>query len=195
MSHFETIAEPMLDAHVGRQATPTVLNRIMATILSSGTQSDRSLYVHTDEGAVLEIEGSVQTMALRQFLVPGHRVLIVVSSVDVEISAPRSRSSLSAERMGGESGLEGKSRWRGLCDGKILGQPVTLTSTHVAPWTNRLVQTWDPVSVSIAPSAVRLMPLGVCARLRMRLFTSPTRSLAVEPKNPSQSGKGIHPSQ
>ena len=91
MSHFETIAEPMLDAHVGRQATPTVLNRIMATILSSGTLSDRSLYVHTDEGAILEIEGSVQVMPLRRFLVPGHRVLIVISSADVEISGPRSR--------------------------------------------------------------------------------------------------------
>ena len=33
------------------------------------------------------------------------------------------------------------------------------------------------------------MPLGACARLRMRLFTSPTRSLAVEPKNPSHQVK------
>ena len=94
MTHIETIAEPMPNAHVGRQATPKVLNRIMATILSPGTQSERSLYVHTDEGAILEIEGSVQVMALRPFLVPGHRVLIVVSSVDVEISAPRSRNAI-----------------------------------------------------------------------------------------------------
>lgn len=180
---------------MGRQATPTVLNRIMATILSSGTQSDRSLYVHTDEGAVLEIEGSVQTMALRQFLVPGHRVLIVVSSVDVEIGAPRSRNCYLLNEWAGRVVLRENRDGVAFVTVKILGQPVTLTSTHVAPWTNRLVQTWDPVSVSIAPSAVRLMPLGVCARLRMRLFTSPTRSLAVEPKNPSQSGKGIHPSQ
>ena len=97
MTHGETIAEPMLEAHVGRQTAPNILNRIMATILSPGMQSDRSLYVHTDEGAILEIEGSVQVMALRPFLVPGHRVLIVISSADVKISAPRSRSALSAE--------------------------------------------------------------------------------------------------
>ena len=35
MAHVQTI-EPTLDAHVGRQATPKVLNRIMATILSPG---------------------------------------------------------------------------------------------------------------------------------------------------------------
>jgi len=172
MAHVETIAEPILDAHVGRRATPKVLNRIMATILSPGTRSERSLYVHTDEGAILEIEGSVQVMALRPFLVPGHRVLIVVSSVDVEISAPRSHSRYLQNEWAGRVVLSENREGMAYVTVKILNQPVTFTGTQVASWMDRPVRTWDRVSVSIAPSAVRLMPLGACARLRMRLFTT-----------------------
>ena len=172
MGHVQTI-EPMLDAHVGRQATPTVLNRIMATILSPGTLSDRSLYVHTGEGAILEIEGSVEVMPLRRFLVPGHRVLIVISSADVEISGPRSRRRYLQNVWAGRVVLSENRDRMAVVTVKILGQPMTFTSTQVVPWMDRSVQAWDPVSVSIAPSAVRLMPLGTCARLRMPLFTNP----------------------
>ena len=130
MGHVQTI-EPMLDDHVGCQTTPKILNRIMATILSPGKLSDRSLYVHTDEGAILEIEGSVEVMPLRRFLVPGHRVLIVVSSGDVEISAPRSRSRYLQNEWAGRVVLSENRDRMALVTVKILNQPVTFTSTQV----------------------------------------------------------------
>ena len=169
----EMMAESALPVSAGLRIRPQVMNRITATILSVGSQGDRPVFMHTDDGAQLKMEGIGGSMALRPPLGPGQRVVMIVSSVDVTISVPRPRHLYGCNEWAGRVVLTNAVDGEPCATVKILGQPVTFTSTNVSEWMDRPVRVWDHVSLRIDPAAVRIVPVGTCARLRMRLLAPP----------------------
>ncbi|SPP62955.1 hypothetical protein [Nitrospira lenta] len=159
-----------LSSHSG---TPRrVINRIMGTILAVAVQSQQTLYVRTDDGGVLdlEIDDTVCAPEVQRFFEAGHRVLLAIDAADVKVRVLPSAVSAGCNEWVGRVVLV--ERDRGLVTVKIRGQQVTLKSLSMDIGQGRALQVWDCVTLSIAPGAMRVVPLGTCARLQRRLLVS-----------------------
>lgn len=159
MIYGETLSDPEQRASGGVCTTPRILNRITATFLSFGTRNDRTVYLRSDDGALLELESAITAMPRRPFLVPGLRVLLAVPDVDVKIVAPRPHDPYGVNEWAGRVVLSKYQDGEIVVTVKILGQPLTFTSTNVSDWVHRPVRTWDQVRISIEPAAVSIVSL------------------------------------
>lgn len=159
-----------LSSHSG--TSRRVINRIMGTILAVAVQSQQTLYVRTDDGGVLdlEIDDTVCAPEVQRFFEAGHRVLLAIDAADVKVTILPSAVPTGCNEWVGRVVLV--ERERGLVTVKIRGQQLTLKSLDAESGEGRPVRVWDSVTLSIAPDAMRVVPLGVCARLQRRLLVS-----------------------
>lgn len=154
-----------------RPSRPRTVNRIMGIILAVKTGTPRLIQIRTDEGGALDLQLDERMFnpLPSNFIAVGQRVLIAIDADRVNL-APRCSRPIRADN-----------EWPGrvvlvehdlsLVTVKIRGQQVTLKSTNVGPSLERGWCAWDQMVVSIASDAIRIMPMGSCARLRRRLLT------------------------
>jgi len=143
----------------------------MGTILAVRTGVHRLVEIKTDEGGALDLQLDDRTFDTlpSDFIAVGQRVLIAIDADRIHLLPRCSRP------------LQFDNEWLGrvvlvehdlsLVTVKIRGQQVTLKSANVGPSTERGWCAWDQAIVSIAPDAVRILPIGSSARLRRRLLT------------------------
>jgi len=150
---------------------PRVVNRIMGTILGVETVAERLLHIRTDEGGSLDLrcEGRMFEPLSVDFLDVGQRVLIAVDADKVNLAPRCSQTLLCGNEWFGRVVLV--EHERSLVTVKIRGQQITLRSSNVGSSSTRGWCAWDQTVISIAPNAVRIMPIGSGARLRRRLLT------------------------
>lgn len=136
-----------------------ILNETPATLLSCGGRSDRSVYLHTDEGACLTVERSLIGLP-RLPLSPGQRVRMTVPSSDVKIASPSPHEWCSGNEWSGRVLSSQYQDGEMVVTVKILGQPLTFISTNVSDCVHRPIQPDDQVRVSIEAASVQVVPVG-----------------------------------
>lgn len=154
-----------------RSYRPRIVNRIMGTILAVKAGVHGLVQIKTDEGGALELQLDERMFdpLPSDFIAVGQRVLIAIDADRVNLVPRCSRPVLADNEWLGRVVLVEHDL--SLVTVKIRGQQVTLKSTNIGPSLQRGWCAWDQTIVSIAPDAVRIMPIGSCARLRRRLLT------------------------
>lgn len=167
-------AKAEIAEHPSHSYRPRVVNRIMGTILAVETGADRVLHIRTDEGGSLDLRCDRRMFEPlpADFLAAGQRVLFAVDADRVTLLPRCLRPLLCGNEWLGRVVLV--EHERALVTVKILGQQVTLKSMNAGSALPRGWCAWDQTIVSIAPDAIRIMPIGSCARLRRRLLTERT---------------------
>jgi len=150
---------------------PRIVNRIMGTILAVRTGVHRLVHIKTDEGGAMDLQLDERMFdpLPSDFIAVGQRVLIAVDADRVNLMPRCSRTLMSDNEWLGRVVLVEHDP--SLVTVKIRGQQVTLKSANAGPSLSSGWCAWDQVIVSIAPNAVRIMPIGSCTRLRRRLLT------------------------
>lgn len=136
-----------------------IVNETPATLLSCGTRSDRNVHLCTDGGACVTVECSMIGLP-RLPLSPGQRVRLTVASTDVKIASPRLHQWCSGNEWAGRVLSSQYQNGEIVVTVKIVGQPLTFTSTNVSDCVHRPIQPEDQVRVSIEATALRVEPLG-----------------------------------
>jgi len=136
-----------------------ILNETSATLLALGALSERTVHLHTDEGACLTVERAMIGLP-RLPLAPGQRVRMTVPSTEVRITSPRLRQWCSGNAWTGRVLSSHYRNGEILVTVKIVGQPLTFISTNVSDCVHRPIQPDDQVRVYIEAAALRVMPFN-----------------------------------
>lgn len=171
MMTMSSPAKAVMAKPLSRSCRPRVVNRIMGTIVAVETAADRVLHVRTDEGGSLDLRCDRRMLdpLPADFLAVGQRVLIAVDADRVHLAPRCSQTLLCGNEWLGRVVLV--EHQRSLVTVKIRGQQITLRSSNLGSSSPRGWCAWDQTIVSIAPDALRIMPIGSCVRLRRRLLT------------------------